>query len=775
MLLEAVLRGCGVNKPQKAENVPYISKIELRGFKSFGNSKVSIPLSKGLTAIVGPNGHGKSNIFDAISFVLGEMSARSMRAKHLSDLIYWGDKKHGFRPAPFAEVSLHFNNADGKIPINSETVVISRLVKRDGECIYKINNRRASRQEIMDILAPSMASPGGYNFIRQGDVGKFVNMNSIDRRLIIDELAGVAEYDEKKQKSMMELQKVEANLSTAGVRLQEISNQLERLKAQMETALLYKQLTRELDEINAMLILAKKKTREKKLSNLKLRIEKLNTNIKKLKEKHQALMVEMKKYEEKIEKLDDAIEEKNNADVLEETRMTRAQISALNELMNTTSRKHSEIGKRIAELARRVKEREQSERSDISEKIVSLASKFKELHERFNTLNRSFGENKSIDAVEDLLHQLKIVLDELNPVIDEISKRYYPHHRPSLSPPGEPSAADLRAELIGLKRTRTELEEQISELHQKIKNAQSKLKNASKLEEEIRTSIKTLRSEKNQLRIKTSKLTAKAYALDEKIRELESVLQETLGEKASIKAELSILEEEMKRINVDVTLPEKLDTKTLERKAAEIESKKNSLGEVNFSAVRDFRETERRYNSEKMKYDKLMAEKESLLNFMRNIDEKKKEVFMKTFNEISRNFKEIFSQLSPGGEGELILENEESPFDGGIEIKARPLGKDTTIDALSGGERALTALALIFAIQRYRPTTFYVLDEVDAPLDPQNKKRVAEMLHEFSRESQMVVITLHDAIMSVADRLFGVTMDKNVSHLLSVELSGLGG
>jgi chromosome segregation protein len=171
-----------------------------------------------------------------------------------------------------------------------------------------------------------------------------------------------------------------------------------------------------------------------------------------------------------------------------------------------------------------------------------------------------------------------------------------------------------------------------------------------------------------------------------------------------------------------------------------------------------------------------MAEKQSLLNFMAEIDEKKKQVFMKTFNEISKHFTQIFRELSPNGDAMLKLENEQSPFDGGLEIIARPEGSGTSyIGSLSGGQMALTALAFIFALQRYRPTTFYVLDEIDAHLDPKNRTRVAEMLRQFSRESQIVVVTLHDAVMSVADRLFGVTKENGISRIYAVELSNVEG
>ncbi|MEM3452375.1 MAG: chromosome segregation SMC family protein, partial [Candidatus Hadarchaeum sp.] len=244
--------------------MPYISKIELRGFKSFGNTKVTIPLSKGLTAIVGPNGMGKSNIIDALCFVLGWMSAKTMRAERFSDLLFNGG--NGSRPASFAEVSLHFDNSDGGLHINSKEVVITRQLHRDGRCTYRINKRRATREEIIDLLAPKMTCPGGYNFVMQGEVNRFFNMDPIERRKIIDDLAGVAEYDEKKQKSLNELQKVEANLNNVGAVLTEISTQMENLREQMETAIHFKQLKREREQIQGALLMIKKEKCAEKIA-----------------------------------------------------------------------------------------------------------------------------------------------------------------------------------------------------------------------------------------------------------------------------------------------------------------------------------------------------------------------------------------------------------------------------------------------------------------------------------------------------------------------------
>jgi chromosome segregation protein len=756
--------------------MPYITKIELRGFKSFGNTKVTIPLSKGLTAIIGPNGHGKSNIFDALSFVLGEMSAKTMRAKHLPDLIYWGDSSNGHRPAPFAEVSLHFDNNDGKIPVNSGTVVISRRVNRNGECVYRINNKRASRQDIVDLLAPSMTSPGGYNFVMQGDVSRFVNMNPMERRLVIDDLAGVAEYDDKKQKSMVELQKVENNLKTTNVLLNEISSRMNELKAQMETAMKYKQLTTELDQIRAALVLIKRDTQKKKLTVLKSKIEKLDEEVKSLKNRHQAVLDEIREKEEMIDKLEKLIDEKQSTDVLVDIEKARAQISAFNDLIVITSKRKSEIDKKIAELNERIKKTEGTESQNLPIKIDQIASKFKELHVRFDALSKSLNESTSRETAEEILHQIRTVLDELAGIVDSLST-----YLPSLSrqypePRQRSNIENLRSELTVLMGTRTELENQLAGLQEKIQLARADLEKADTLGKKTGPTLEKLRADKNRLRDKLHELREKERALAERARGQDENLQDLRIQKRSIETELETLQEEIKKLKTDVKIPPNSNIQTLSKRAEEIELERSSLGEVNFRAIRDFKEEEKKYNEEKLRYDKLTAEQNSLLEFMKSIDEKKKEVFMKTFNEISRHFSEIFSELSPGGVGELVLENKESPFEGGLDIRARPQGKEVSyVGSISGGEKALTALAFIFALQRYRPTTFYVLDEIDAHLDPQNRKKVAEMLHKFSRQSQIVVITLHDAMMSVADRLFGITMENKISRVFSVELSGLGG
>ncbi len=754
--------------------MPHISKIELRGFKSFGNSKVSIPLSKGLTAIVGPNGIGKSNIVDGLCFVLGETSAKAIRAERLSGLLFKGGDGH--RPAPFAEVSLHFNNEDGKLPINSQTVAISRRVDRSGKCVYRINKKRANRQEIVDLLATSMVSPGGYNFVMQGDVNRFVNMGSTDRRLIIDDLAGVAEYDEKKQKSMGELQKVQINLDNVDTVLREISAQMESLKVQMETAIRHKQLNRELEQTRGALLLIRKEKHAKELSQLKQGAEKLEKEIQELRDEHQVIADDMNKHNEKIGSLDELIDEKKSADVLVNVERTRTQISILSELLESITEKQSNINREISVLTEHIKEMGGPHSEISANRFASLSSRFKASREKFTALNTSLDESKSPTTTRDILQQIRIVLSNLASVVDELSKCISSLSQSPLELDQGPTVSDVREKLIGLNAKRAELDEEIKSLNQRINNAQSQLALNEASEKNIRASIENLADERKKLRDKVRVLEEKAHILDSEKRRIEEELQGQQMKKVSLETELSGINAELKKIKLTTTLPTDANAETLGRKADALEEEIGFLGEVNFRAIKDFRGTERRYNAEKLKFDKLAAEKQSLLDFMHDIDEKKKEVFMKTFNEISRHFSEIFSELSPGGTAELALENEEAPFEGGLQIKARPGGTEVSyVGELSGGQKALTALAFIFTLQRYRPTTFYVLDEIDAHLDPKNRKRVAEMLHQFSRESQIVLITLHDAMMSTADRLFGVTMENKISRLFSVELSGLGG
>jgi chromosome segregation ATPase len=760
--------------------VAYVSKIELRGFKSFGNSKVSIPLSRGLTAIVGPNGSGKSNVVDALCFVLGRMSAKLMRAERFSDLLFNGG--NGQRPAPFAEVSLHFNNGDGALPINSMTVTISRKVDRSGKCVYRINRKRASRQEIVDLLSNNMSSPGGYNFIMQGDVDRFIKIDPLDRRVIIDDLAGVAEYDEKKQRSLSELQRVETNLNSMGAVLGEISAQMEKLRSEREGAIRYRELNQELRHTRAALLSVRRATCRRKLSQLQQRIKGKEEMLQELRNKRREILKEVGSYDQKLRHIEKLIEEKQNTGAFAEAGKIRERLKLLIEMLESTTEERAKIEGEINDLNTRIKEIAIPDDRDILlEEIGSLSSRFENLYVRFNALAQTLVSSESRAEAEKTLQELLGVLENLRSVLSDFSRHIektseFLKGAPSFGKSNESETGpQLRLRLISSEAVRSQLDDRLKQLQQQVQEAQTELDRATAMEEEERSSIEALRREREKLRSRVWTLKEKADRLEDGIERLGDELQACRVEEASLRPQLENIEEELKQVKVGVEIVLDVDPAKLERRVEALKAELEALGPVNFRAIQDFRDAERRYNSEKLKHDKLVAEKQAILDFMREIDEKKKEVFMQTFNELSQHFSKIFSELSPGGVARLVLENEENPFEGGLEIEAKPAGKEVAqVGALSGGEKALTALAFIFALQRFRPTTLYVLDEIDAHLDDQNLRRVAELIRRSSRESQVILVTLRDSMMSVADRLFGVTMDKSgVSRLFSVELAGL--
>lgn len=260
--------------------MPYIERLELKGFKSYGNKKVVILFSRGFTAIVGANGSGKSNIGDAILFVLGGLSAKAMRASRISDLIFAGSKREP--PAKYAEVTIYFNNEDRGFPIDEDEVIIKRRVYPDGRSHYWLNGRRATRSEILDLLSAAMISPEGYNIILQGDITKFIKMSPLERRLIIDDISGIAEYDAKKERALQELKQAEENLAKVDILIGEVKKQLDKLEKERNDALRYLDLKEKLEKARVGLVLGEIRKIESEIRNNDERIGNIEREIERM-------------------------------------------------------------------------------------------------------------------------------------------------------------------------------------------------------------------------------------------------------------------------------------------------------------------------------------------------------------------------------------------------------------------------------------------------------------------------------------------------------------
>ena len=199
---------------EEKTEMPYIKKIELKGFKSFGPQTVKISLDKGFTAITGPNGSGKTNIMDAVLFSLGELSTRRLRAENASKLIFHGSEKAGQEKAKMAKVVIQFDNSDGIMPVDTVTVTISREVYRNGQSVYRLNGRRMSRSHIIETLSMAAISSISQNIIPQGTITRLTEINPLERRKIVEDLVGIGQYDAEKADAEEKLRTADISIRT---------------------------------------------------------------------------------------------------------------------------------------------------------------------------------------------------------------------------------------------------------------------------------------------------------------------------------------------------------------------------------------------------------------------------------------------------------------------------------------------------------------------------------------------------------------------------------
>lgn len=288
-----------------------INRLVLDGFKSFGKF-TELRFDKPFSTVIGPNGSGKSNILDGLCFVLGKSSSKSLRAEKSANLIYNGGKTK--KPAKQAEVSIYFDNSNKTFPIEDDELKLTRLVRHDGVSKYLINGKTRTRQEVIEMLSVAKIDPDGYNIILQGDIVNLVEMSPIERRQIIEEIAGISVYEEKKQKALNELQKVEEKLGEAEIVLKERETYLKDLRKDRDQALKYKEINDKIKSYKATHIekqlSAKQKEHksfEEKKQSHQEQLEKINNAIQKIRD-------EIKERKESIKKINEEIEQKGEVE-----------------------------------------------------------------------------------------------------------------------------------------------------------------------------------------------------------------------------------------------------------------------------------------------------------------------------------------------------------------------------------------------------------------------------------------------------------------------------
>lgn len=335
----------------------------------------------------------------------------------------------------------------------------------------------------------------------------------------------------------------------------------------------------------------------------------------------------------------------------------------------------------------------------------------------------------------------------------------------------EPERVNTQKILSQHEKEEKKFTEEIRDLKSKIKDQESELKEKEKIEKKFYAQFKDLFNKRNKVNDQVNKLESKLTQKEASLQGFGEKINAISLDNARITAELSALEEEFKPLK-DAKLVKNKSEEDLKKEISQLERMTEQLGGINMRALEIYEKVETEYNKLIEKKDKLIEEKEDILVMINEIETKKKDLFMKTFNAVQENFQSVFNQLTTKGQAEMTLENPDQPFDGGLDIRVRmSTRKFLDIRSLSGGEKTLAALAFIFSIQDHDPASFYILDEVDAALDKRNSELLSKLVHKYSKHAQYILISHNDGVISEADTLYGVSMNEHgMSKVVSLKV-----
>ncbi|NPA12938.1 MAG: AAA family ATPase, partial [Aquificae bacterium] len=487
----------------------------------------------------------------------------------------------------------------------------------------------------------------------------------------------------------------------------------------------------------------------------------------------------------KLEKEDDrlkqeeALIEEELKKIEEKISLTEKELYHLQNESQTVLERHREIEEKLQQNRARI--------SHLENTIVELKKQQFELEGKLERIDKELSrlgiqlqetERKKREILEQMenegLHRLRKEWEEATQLVYTIreKKNDLENQIEKLTDRLENS---LKARILQIEREKEETNKQLQELKGQIQEIKDEIqsltrelsdlwkeqKGKEKEREEILTKLEELKSQLKLLRSEEEEINKQiTYLLEDKGKYEQKV--------EDIKQELMTLKQEYQGEAVEGDLDQ------LERELKEYQKKRQELGAVNQKAIQDYDTVKQRYEELNEKLKILIDEKKSIEELIQNLEEKKIKAFMEVFNSVNKNLNKIFKRLSPGGRAYLEIENEEDPLSGGILLKAKPRGKDVKrLEIMSGGEKTLTALAFLFAVQQYRPAPFYYFDEVDAHLDDANARKIAELMKELSKEAQFIVVTLRDTMASYADRLIGVSAREGISNVYTLNMEDI--
>ena len=720
-----------------------LKHIKLSGFKSFVDpTKISFPTN--MVGVVGPNGCGKSNVIDAIRWVLGELSAKNLRGESMVDVIFNGSEKR--KASGQCSIELLFDNSSAKIGgeyASFNEVSIKRVMTRDAQSDYFINNTKCRRKDVQDIFLGTGLGPSSYAIIEQGMVSKLVSAKPDELRTHIEEAAGVSKYRERRRETESRIKRTKENLSRVKDIRDEISRLIKRLENQAKAAEKYKKLKKEKSQVEIDIAVLFSLEAKNNRDNLQKKLDSLNRDLQIKNAESETIQSQIDQYRTDNE-------------------------SVLSEYENAQKNFYS-IGAEIAKLEANLQNisKTENETKFKLEKANQNLEKAKESEKNFDELSPSEKAMHILDEIIFILkkHHFRSVLDktsQLKQLLAEILNIASAQSK-SLTEEYVSRRDDLIEQIDDAEKLKSSIEEEMKSFVSKSSDAEKILIALRQKQSKFNEDLRELENKKSIVDLDSRALAEKVtnIRLDLKTYEINLENSNQKIKKAGIKIE-----------NIDFKDYEDQSISDLEDKLTDVDSKIIRLGAINLAAPDEIEEESKRKEELDKQYDDLIEALQKLTGAIKKIDNETKTIFKDSFDAVNVKLKEVFPKLFGGGIAELTLTDDDH-LHAGVILMARPPGKkNSSISQLSGGEKALTALALVFAIFDLNPAPFCLLDEVDAPLDDLNTLRFINMVEEMSKSVQFIFITHNKVSMERSDFLMGVTMQEaGVSRMVSVDVN----
>ncbi len=810
-----------------------LNSIKLSGFKSFVDP-TSVTFPSSMSCIVGPNGCGKSNVIDAVRWVLGESSAKNLRSDSMTDVVFNGSSSR--KPVSKASVELFFDNKEGRIGgefSSYSEISVRRSLELDGQSNYYLNGTSCRKKDITDVFLGTGLGPRSYAIIEQGMISQLVSAKPEEMRGYIEEVAGISRYLERKKETESRIKRTKENLSRLEDLREEISRLLFKLQRQAKAAEKYHELRK--DETKAQLMLLGSKWRdvssvlvakEKEVKDQELKVEEINSQkntsdseIIKLRAKQIELQTALDKVQQEfysfgadISRTEQEISLKKDRvnEITEKISTNKIQIDTRNREIEKLSENKSSAQLEISAIENELKSlKENTDGPDTAEaeKIEGLWLIFiTETKDILNNIVNSIGSIKSKlsnnDSVDDDLRKIESLQTDLKKLESEPNKLTKLTQDFLIN--ASEGAKQQRINLIEKTDKYAELQAKLASMNSEDSHISTKLQDLTKENRDLEEESKELTQPINAIQEQLDQLLSDRLKVEENLLEsrkaieecnasihkierekiekeqaaitLRELLENLRLERQASKIEQNNIEKQVEELEGDLSKikNELVDDKSVESYSADlevIELKISRLGAINLAAMEEYDQESKRKELLDEQHDELMQALETLERAITKIDKETRTTFKDTFDKLNQSLSQSFPKLFGGGHAELVMLGDDL-LTCGIGISARPPGKkNASVSQLSGGEKALTAIATVFAFFELNPAPFCLLDEVDAPLDDLNTMRFIDLVDEMSQRVQFVYITHNKISMEKSKHLMGVTMQEpGVSRMVAVDV-----